>query len=71
MTQRKIYSEWVVAGEKADVGKTTESGVGKKRGATGKAECYCPKCGERFTHQRDIPCFINKCPKCGALLIRA
>jgi predicted DNA-binding protein (UPF0251 family) len=31
----------------------------------GSSECVCPKCGEKAPHQRGIPCFMIKCPKCG------
>ncbi len=34
-------------------------------------ECVCPKCGFRVPHQRGIPCFQHKCPKCGTPMVRA
>ncbi len=32
--------------------------------------CYCPKCGYRAPHKRGIPCQEERCPECGAKLIR-
>jgi len=33
-------------------------------------ECVCPNCGERVVHQRGVPCYTLKCPKCGTPMIR-
>jgi len=33
-------------------------------------DCVCPNCGERVPHQLGTPCFEQKCPKCGAALVR-
>jgi len=33
-------------------------------------ECYCPNCKYSEPHQRSIPCFSKKCPRCGAPLTR-
>ena len=33
-------------------------------------ECACPSCGARAPHQRGIPCYQQKCPKCGAMMTR-
>lgn len=43
-------------------------GGGFGRGPGG--ECLCPNCGYRETHQLGIPCFRQKCPKCGNLMTR-
>jgi hypothetical protein len=32
--------------------------------------CICPSCGEKKTHQLGIPCFEQKCPKCGTVMTR-
>jgi hypothetical protein len=57
-------------GDPRGTGKGLGRGVGQRRGIGPDGECFCPKCGEHFSHQRGVPCFINKCPKCGSLLVR-
>ncbi|MDX2504559.1 MAG: ferredoxin [Gammaproteobacteria bacterium] len=32
--------------------------------------CICPKCGEKNPHHRGTPCQQEKCPQCGAKLLR-
>jgi predicted Fe-Mo cluster-binding NifX family protein len=32
--------------------------------------CFCPQCKEEIAHQRGVPCSAQKCPKCGAALVR-
>jgi len=32
--------------------------------------CIFPKCVERTIHQRGIPCQEERCPKCGAKMLR-
>jgi len=32
--------------------------------------CHCPKCDYRAAHKRGVPCQDEKCPECGAKLIR-
>jgi len=33
-------------------------------------ECVCPKCRARAPHQTGIPCYEQKCPKCGSFMTR-
>lgn len=32
--------------------------------------CICPQCGYKKLHTPGIPCREEKCPNCGAVLIR-
>lgn len=32
--------------------------------------CVCMKCGYKAPHKRGIPCKEDRCPKCGAVLLR-
>ncbi len=32
--------------------------------------CVCPQCGEKVPHQRGVPCFQQKCPKCNSPMTR-
>ena len=43
----------------------------KRRGTMGAGGfCICPKCGEKITHQNGIPCQEERCPACGAKMLR-
>lgn len=33
-------------------------------------DCICPKCDSRIKHQAGIPCQDERCPDCGAKLMR-
>ena len=33
-------------------------------------ECVCPKCEEKVPHRRGVPCEEERCPKCGAKMLR-
>jgi len=33
-------------------------------------ECVCPKCDTRIPHRDGIPCQEERCPKCGAKMLR-
>jgi len=35
------------------------------------SKCICPNCGTEIFHKRGIPCFEEKCPKCGISMERA
>lgn len=45
-------------------------GMGGGRGLGPGGDCVCPKCGERVSHERGIPCFEIKCPNCGTAMTR-
>jgi hypothetical protein len=43
---------------------------GSRPGAGPGGNCVCPSCGEKVPHQRGVPCYSLKCPKCGAGMVR-
>lgn len=45
-------------------------GLGGGYGKGPGGECYCPNCGYKEAHQRGIPCFTKKCPKCESPMTR-
>ena len=45
-------------------------GLGGGYGLGPGGECICPNCGFREPHQRSVPCYNRKCPKCGAPMTR-
>jgi ferredoxin len=32
--------------------------------------CVCPNCGHKVPHQRGIPCYEIRCPKCNSVMTR-
>ena len=48
-------------------------GRGRQPGGFGigpGGDCVCSKCNARAAHQRGIPCYKQKCPKCGSQMTR-
>ena len=33
--------------------------------------CICPLCNTKTPHQRGVPCYTHKCPKCNKPMTRA
>ncbi len=33
-------------------------------------QCVCPNCGHKLSHNRGVPCYQQKCPKCGTSMTR-
>ncbi len=46
------------------------AGAGFGAGPGGVCVCTNPKCGYKMPHQAGIPCYQQKCPKCGSPMIR-
>ena len=63
------------SGRGAGAGGGAGSGGGRGRmggkGLGPDGECVCPQCGEKAPHQRGIPCFEQKCPKCNTSMTKA
>jgi predicted amidophosphoribosyltransferase len=32
--------------------------------------CVCPKCGAKIPHSQGVPCQEERCPECGAKMLR-
>ena len=35
-----------------------------------EGDCICPKCGTKTSHRQGVPCQEERCPECGAKLLR-
>jgi predicted nucleic-acid-binding Zn-ribbon protein len=49
------------------------NGKGRMQGGFGlgpSGNCVCPKCGTTQIHQQGVPCYQQKCPKCGSPMTR-
>jgi len=42
----------------------------ESRGMGSGGHCICPKCDQRITHKRGVPCQEEKCPKCNQRMMR-
>ena len=53
-------------GTPADMPKGRMGGFAKGPGGG----CVCPSCGAKSAHSLGLPCFEQKCPKCGTAMVR-
>jgi len=80
---RKKIADAIVKGKaiKIEGGVFRMVGPGRGRGGRGRmggfalgpgGECICsnPGCGQTVPHQRGVPCYQMKCPKCGSPMTR-
>ena len=51
-------------------GRGMGQGMGRGGGMGPGGYCVCPNCGERIPHERGVPCFDMRCPKCGTAMTR-
>ena len=62
------------AGTGRGLGRGAGSGRGRQPGGFGlgpSGYCVCPACNAKIAHQRGVPCYTHKCPKCGGAMTRA
>jgi len=55
-------------------GKGGQGGSKGRMGGSGLGiggDCTCPQCGTTARHERGKPCLQQKCPQCGAPMVRA
>jgi len=62
--------------QKSGFGRGLGRGGGRGRQPDGfglgpSGECVCPSCGAKTPHQRGVPCYQVKCPKCNSPMTRA
>lgn len=60
-------------GQGSGGGRGRGQGPGRKGGSQAAGPggyCLCPECGNKVKHIAGKPCYEQKCPKCGAALIR-
>lgn len=51
-------------------GRSGRRGLGGGFGLGPSGECICLNCNYRESHERGVPCYSRKCPKCGAPMTR-
>ena len=62
--------------ERGSKGGGAAGGRGEGRGRMGGAgrgsggQCTCPSCGKKVAHERGVPCYEVRCPKCGTAMTR-
>ncbi|MDK2848067.1 MAG: hypothetical protein PWP34_1420 [Desulfuromonadales bacterium] len=43
----------------------------RRKGRSGPpSHCFCPACGVKIPHEPGMPCFKQRCPKCGSPMTR-
>jgi hypothetical protein len=78
---RRKIADAIVKGKaiKIEGGVYKMVGFGEGRGGRGRmggfgagpgGECVCTSCGHTVPHQRGVPCYQMKCPKCGSPMTR-
>jgi predicted DNA-binding protein (UPF0251 family) len=78
---RKKIADAIVKGKaiKIEGGVFKMVGPGRGRGGRGRiggfglgpsGDCVCTSCGHTVPHQRGVPCYRKKCPKCGSPMTR-
>jgi hypothetical protein len=43
---------------------------GMRQGSGPGGNCVCPECGTKVPHQQGTPCYQQKCPQCGNMMVR-
>ena len=43
---------------------------GRRMGMGPRGNCVCPKCGAVVPHMPGMPCREQRCPECGAKMVR-
>ncbi len=56
------------SGRSGGMGRRSGSGGGRGLGPSGK--CVCMKCGYSAPKRAGVPCLDERCPTCGAALVR-
>jgi len=59
-----------IRGQGRGMGRGGGRGRGGGQGLGLGGGCYCPNCKHTEPHERGVPCFNRKCPKCGTLMAR-
>ncbi len=77
--QGGVYKMVQTQGRGLGLGRGSGRGAGRGAGGRGRmggfaagpgGDCVCPKCGAKAAHQVGVPCYQQKCPKCGSAMTR-